>query len=147
MKEPDTIDLDPNVNTSISAGSLGIKPIKEYTWTFFDKELFDASTNSKMVSIAELVQTKAHVPDPDVINGKKPHPVKKAYSYFLRRAAKDLSVSPREPITVTANADGTYNIVDGYATVTAAMFVGWKSVPVIVVEDPADPDLKAGTDA
>lgn len=41
---------------------------------------------------------------------------------------------PRKPITVTANADGTYNIVDGSATVQAAILVGWKSLPVIVVE-------------
>ena len=41
-------------------------------------------------------------------------------------------VAPRKPITVTENSNGTYNIVDGSATVQAAVFVGWQIVPVIV---------------
>ncbi len=87
-----------------------------------------------MVHISKLKQARVHLGDPDVLSGKKPHPVKKAYSYFLilSGAVKDPLVAPRKPITVTANPDGTYNIVDGSATVRAAMFVGWEFVPVIV---------------
>lgn len=111
------------MDAAISAESLGIKPIEEDMWTFFDKRQFDACEDSKVVSLSKLIHTKIHVPDPDVATGKKPHPVHKAYSYFLRAAAEDPLVSPRKPITVTANSDGTYTIVDGYATVQATIFV------------------------
>lgn len=122
------------MDAAISAESLGIKLIEEDMWTFFDKRQFDACKDSKIVPLSKLVHTKIHVPDPEVAAGKKPHPVHKAYSYFLRAAAKDPLVSPRQPITVTANFDGTYTIVDGYATVQAAIFVGWKFVPVNVTD-------------
>ncbi len=124
-----------NSDNSITAESLGIKPIKEDTWTFFDKKKFDDSSNSKMVSISKLIQARVHAADPDVLSGKKTHPVQKAYSYFLILSGKDNDplVMPRKPITVTANPDSTFNIVDGSATVQAAIFVGWKSLPVIVV--------------
>lgn len=131
MKEPKPKTIIPNSDASISAESLGIEPIEEDLWTFFDKQQFDASANSKIVSLSKLVYTKNPLPNPDVVTGKKPHPVQKAYSYFLRAVAKDPLVSPRKPVMVTANADGTYTIVDGYATVQAAIFVGWKFVPVM----------------
>jgi len=46
----------------------------------------------------------------------------------------DPLVSPREPIKVTVNGDDIEIIVDGSATAQAAIFIGWKFVPVIVVE-------------
>lgn len=134
MKKSQARTILPNSDDAISAESLGIEPIKEDIWTFFDKQPFDGSGNSKIVPLSKLVQTKIHVRDPEVAAGKKPHPVQKAYSYFLRTVAKDPLVSPREPITVTSNDDGTYAIIDGYATVQAAIFVGWKFVPVNIIE-------------
>lgn len=134
MKETKPKIIITNSDTAISAESLGIKLIEEDMWTFFDDRQFSACENSKIVPLAKLVHTKIHVPDPEVTAGRKPHPVQKAYSYFLRAAVKDPLVSPRKPITVTDCADGKYAIVDGYATVQAAIFVGWKFVPVNVTE-------------
>jgi hypothetical protein len=39
---------------------------------------------------------------------------------------------PRAPLTVTANADGTFEILDGNATAQVLMLAGWQSVPVSV---------------
>ena len=124
-----------NSTAIISAESLGIHPIKEDIWTFFDKKKFDESSKAKIIPISQIVQSRVHAADPDVITGEKMHPVKKAYSYFLILSgeAKDPLVMPRKPITVIMNPDGTFNVVDGSATVQAAIFVGWKSVPVIVL--------------
>ncbi len=131
-----TIGQPPIDDTVISAESLGIDTINEDTWKFFDKKAFGESPNAKLVLVSKLIQAKVHAPDPDVLNGNKPHPVFKAYSYFLILSGryKNPLVMPRKPITVAANPDGTYNIVDGSATVQAAIFVGWKYVPVIVMD-------------
>lgn len=51
---------------------------------------------------------------------------------IMARAANG-EVPKRDPIKVTPMADGTYKIVDGNATYTAAKQVGWKDLPVQIV--------------
>lgn len=88
--------IDAVGGAPITAESLGIKPIKEDTWKFFDKNKFDASPNSKLIPISKLILTKVHDIDPEVASGRKPHPVEKAYSYFsiLNGGNKDPFVTP-----------------------------------------------------
>lgn len=61
----------------------------------------------------------------------------------------------RDPITVTANGDGSYSIKDGNATYGAAVRAGWKDLPVVVegedtnvkAQEPVSPDEQAVREA
>ena len=41
----------------------------------------------------------------------------------------------RAPIDVRSNANGTYSLVDGNATTAVAKILGWKKLPVHIIED------------
>jgi hypothetical protein len=50
------------------------------------------------------------------------------------RAAYDGKVAKRDPIKVTPNKNGTYQILDGNGTYTGVGKYGWKNLPVTVVD-------------
>jgi hypothetical protein len=62
------------------------------------------------------------------------HPVYKAYDYFRRATEGDSTVKPRAPITVRDEGDRTFTILDGLATTSAAKILGWKFLPVQIIE-------------
>ncbi|MDQ3041546.1 MAG: hypothetical protein M3R11_04095 [Acidobacteriota bacterium] len=65
--------------------------------------------------------------------GWQNHPVYKAYNFFRRATEGDPSVKPRAPITVRDNGDGTFTILDGLATTSAAKILGWKFLPIHIM--------------
>lgn len=51
------------------------------------------------------------------------------------KAAAEGRLGKRDPIKVTPNADGkTHSVLDGNGTFTSAKAVGWKNIPVMVVQ-------------
>jgi hypothetical protein len=69
-----------------------------------------------------------------LFTGEQHHPVYKAYNYFRRSVEGDPSVKPRAPITVRDNGDGTFTVIGGLATMSAAKILGWKVLPVQIME-------------
>ncbi|HET7663895.1 MAG TPA: ParB/Srx family N-terminal domain-containing protein, partial [Rhodanobacteraceae bacterium] len=64
-------------------------------------------------------------------------------------AAADGVLGKRQPISVRDNGDGTYTVLDGNGTLTAARKAGFEGIPVRVVEAtvPGRPDVQARYDA
>lgn len=91
---------------------------------FEPDRFFDLSQPHQMVPIDQIQSSKT---DEENQQGGSNAPKR-----FL--AAYDGILEPRGPITVTANGDGTYTIVDGNGTYTAFRNYGWPAIPVQVVD-------------
>lgn len=96
--------------------------------------LFDQPANTKVVPLSKLVSTKNELSDRAFLAGMKDDPRQNAVDHML--AAAKGSEGRRAPLSVAANPDGTYTIIDGNATVQALMLAGWTEVPVIVSGTP-----------
>jgi len=116
-----------------TAESLGIQPIEEDTWKYFDKKKFDSS-GAKLFPLDKLISTKNESLDAKFIAGLKGHPVKNAAGAFQKGAKNDAAFRPRKPLYIADNGDGTYRVLDGNATTQAAKFVGWTQVPAIIAD-------------
>ncbi len=111
-----------------------IQPLQEDTWKFFDAEAFKNLENTQIVTIGQLIIEKSETQDATFLNGERNHPVYRAYEYFKRAVEGDTSIKPRAPITVRDNGDGTFTVIDGRATTSAAKILGWKVLPVQITE-------------
>jgi hypothetical protein len=107
-----------------------IKPIKEDIWKFFDADAFKTLENTRIVGVSQLISENTEAQSMGLFAGGENHAVFKAYNYFRRAVEGDPSVKPRAPITVKDNGDGTFTILDGLATTSAAKILGWKLLPV-----------------
>lgn len=110
---------------------LGNPTIDEDTWKYFIQFPPNASAHEyRLVPVERLIQSRT----PTFSLGK-PDPVDKAISHIQGLALSKSGEKKREPLTVTFNADGTYCVIDGNATVEAAKRLGWKKLPVKIVEE------------
>jgi hypothetical protein len=105
-----------------------------HIWKFFDADAFKSLANTRVVSISQLISENIEEHPTGLFTSRQNHPVHKAYNYFRRATEGDPSVKPRAPITVRDNDDGTFTIIDGLATTSAAKILGWKFVPVQIIE-------------
>ncbi len=111
-----------------------IERIKEDTWKFFDADAFKSLANTRVVSISQLILENIEERPAGLFTIGQNHPVYKAYNYFRRATEGDPTVKPRAPITVRDNGDKTFTIIDGLATTSAAKILGWKFLPVQIIE-------------
>jgi hypothetical protein len=89
---------------------------------FEPEKFFDLSQPHEMVPVDQIVSSKS---DEENQQGGSNAPKR-----FL--AAYDGILTPRGPITVSRNQDGTYTVIDGNGTLTAFKGYGWESIPVEV---------------
>lgn len=123
-----------NISGTENQSDVGIKPIKEDIWKFFDTDAFKSLNNTKVVSISQLISEDIEISSIDLFTGGINHSVYKAYNFFRRATEGDKTVKPREPITVRDNGGGTFTIIDGLATTSVAKMLGWKFLPVEITE-------------
>lgn len=100
-------------------------------WSVFEKAVFDNSKNAQLIPVSQTVSTKNQLDDEAFKKGLKADPRQTAYDRMCEAAKGKLP--RREPITVRLNADMTFDVVDGNATIQVLMFLGWQNVPAIVV--------------
>lgn len=108
---PEVKDVEKNVQSTV----------KEDHAKFFKSQ-------DKLVPLDKLIEP----------TGMKPTDAEpsRAMGYMRDMAdGKPSSKGPRDPISVKENGDGTYTIVDGKATYTAAKEFGWKTLPVQVLSN------------
>ena len=111
-----------------------IQPLKEDIWKFFDAQAFKRLENTRLVETGQLILENIETPGAAFPAGERDHPVYRAYGYFRRAVEGDADVKPRAPITVRDNGDGTFTVIDGQATTSAAKILGWKVLPVQITE-------------
>lgn len=101
------------------------------------EDYFNTEKTQATVPIDKLVSSKSEAENAQSsINAEK----------IMSQAGRG-EVPKRDPIKVTPMADGTYKVVDGNATFTAAQRMGWKDLPVqIVHKDEPDSLLAAAKD-
>lgn len=98
---------------------------------------FDDTSN--LLPVAAMVSTKT------------PEENAKGGTNGLKRfaAAREGVIGKREPVTLHDNGDGTFSVLDGNGTLTAAQAAGWKQLPARIVSAtvPNNPELQARYDA
>lgn len=100
-------------------------------WSVFDRNAFEACSNSHVVGIEHIVSTKNQLEDPKFLSGMKGDPRKTALDRMRDAAAGKLE--RRAPIAVEEQNDGTYEVLDGNATAQILMLAGWKEVAVTIM--------------
>lgn len=107
--------------------------LMEKTWTYFDKEKFEAAgENAKYAYAGNVISYKDESQDEKFQNGGL-HPVVRAYNFFAKLEAGEKTITPRAPVTVSDNGNGTYTVIDENATTQAIHRLNWKTIPVIIV--------------
>ena len=84
---------------------------------------FEPSAGMRMVPISRLHPTKPHTAQVASVDRAE---------LLMEQAAKG-ERPRRQPISVRAQSDGTYAILDGNATYAVALRSGWHALPAIVV--------------
>ena len=97
-------------------------------WSVFDRSIFHSIVDARIVPLDQIISIKNQLEDTKFVNGQKPDPRQSALER-MREAASGIC-SGREPLTVEANSNGTYTILDGNATAQVLMLAGWKEVAV-----------------
>jgi hypothetical protein len=101
-------------------------------WKVFERAAFDVTENARVVAVQSLVSTKNQLLDPDFVNGIKADPRQTAFKSMTSAA---LGFNERRlPLKVFKADLNSFQIVDGNATAQVLMLVGWKEVPVEIVE-------------
>ncbi|MBK6751637.1 MAG: histidine phosphatase family protein [Acidobacteria bacterium] len=111
--------------------------LPETPWTTYF-EAFPVNPMSgeyKLVPVDELILTKG--PENDVRVTNRLSPVERAHRFMADLVNGVPGAGKRAPIEVRSNANGTYSVVDGNATTAVAKILGWKELPVHVIEDQA----------
>jgi N12 class adenine-specific DNA methylase len=122
-------------NVKEFTGTLAVSPNalpESGMWNVFDRTKFDAAEGAEVVPVSQLISRKDERQDPKYKAGTKGFPVANAYKFMLQSQQGRSEKGGREPLTVTRNADGTFEILDGNSTAQVLMLAGWKSVPVSV---------------
>lgn len=101
---------------------------------FEPEKFFDLSQPHEMVPVDQIISSKS---DEENQKGGSNAPKR-----FL--AAYDGILTPRGPITVSRNQDGTYTVIDGNGTLTAFKGYGWESIPVEVAPNNVSVDNPGG---
>lgn len=99
----------PRYDASRMSGTLADEPTR----------YFEVSKHARLLRLAEIRVT---TPPEDVI----------ARASQLMESAYRGETRKRLPITVRAELDGTYSIIDGHATTAVARANNWRAIPAIV---------------
>lgn len=115
-------------------------------WRVFNKEAFDGKPDARMIPVEKLVSRKDEREDKQYQAGTKDFPVKNAYVAMVRNAQGRGEQAGRDPIRITANKDGTFEILDGNATSQVLMAAGWREVPAILEAPENAPAMRGARD-
>ena len=136
-KLPDTgyaQDLPPRepgeIDTAYAKRVIDHLPLPETSQLPDQPDLYFDTAGAQMVPIDELLSTKSTAENAT----SSPNALRR----FAATAAGALS--RRVPLSVVRNVDGTFHVVDGNASLTAAQAAGWKSLPVIVKGEQSIPE-------
>lgn len=105
-------------------------------WDVFDRHAFESSRSAIIVMIDDIVSTKNQLEDPKFVAGLKPDPRQNAFDKMKSAARGELA--KRGPVLAKRCLDGKYRLTDGNATSQVLMMVGWRELPVEIVEDPVE---------
>lgn len=128
--------IGPIITTSIPhrpETDLEFVNLPEAPWTTYFEPFPDDHHPSeyKLVAVEKLILTKG--PENAVLkNGL--NPVERAHQFMAALANKIPGAGRRDPLRVRSNSDGTYSVIDGNATTAVAKILGWKELPVHIVQ-------------
>lgn len=101
-------------------------------WKVFDEAAFGAAHSKELVSLDRVISRKDQSKDPKFMRREKPDPRETAYRFMVANVNGENL--PRAPISVTAQEDGTFEVVDGNATAQVIMLAGWNTIPCVIVD-------------
>jgi len=108
--------------------------LPEAPWTYFEAFPEGASSGEyRLVPTNKLVPTKGPQNTSQLKDGS--NSVERAYGYMAALANDVPGAGKRGPISVRSNPDGTYSGIDGNATTAVAKKLGWRELPVRIIED------------
>ncbi len=109
--------------------------LPEEPWTtYFEAFPEGASPNEYgLAAVDKLILTKG--PENKIRGKDRLNPVEMAHSYLSALATGVHGAGKRAPISVRPNANGTYSVIDGNATTAVAKILGWKKLPVHIIDD------------
>lgn len=111
--------------------------LPETPWTTYFEAFPEApgSDEFKLVPVDKLILTKGAENDARIED--RLSPVERAHRFMADLANGVPGAEKRALIDVRSNPDSTYSVIDGNATTAVAKILGWKELPVRVVEDHA----------
>lgn len=108
--------------------------LRETPWTtYFEPFPEDHHPNEyKLVAVDKLILTKG----PENANLKNGlNPVERAHQFMAALVNEVPGAKRRAPVSVRSNSNGTYSVIDGNATTAVAKILGWKELPIHIVQD------------
>lgn len=121
-----------NIDKYLGDLALDIELFPTNIWDVFDERSYRLRDHTDIISLSLVICTKNQLTDPRFLSGEKRDPRQTAYNRMLD-ASKGL-IDKRDPITVAMNKDGTCSIIDGNATSQVLMIMGWKNIPIQIVD-------------